>query len=86
MPVALGLLWLPSLRRAAPQWLAAFMALTGGLLTFLALEALSEAFALQAALPSALGGVRFLAEELRSPCPRHGLPVRRPSQVIAAFG
>lgn len=56
VPVALGLLWLPSLRRAAPSWLAAFMALTGGLLAFLAVEALSEAFALQAALPSALGG------------------------------
>ena len=56
VPVALGLLWLPSLRRAAPQWLAAFMALTGGLLAFLALEALSEALQLQAALPSALGG------------------------------
>jgi ZIP family zinc transporter len=57
VPVALGLLWLPSLRRAAPQWLAAFMALTGGLLTFLALEALAEALELQAALPGALGGV-----------------------------
>jgi zinc transporter, ZIP family len=56
IPVALGLLWLPSLRRARAEWLAAFMALTAGLLTFLALEALSEAFALQAALPSALGG------------------------------
>jgi ZIP family zinc transporter len=56
VPIALGLLWLPSLRRAAPQWLAAFMALTGGLLAFLALEALSEALELQAALPSALGG------------------------------
>ena len=56
VPVALGLLWLPSLRRAAPQWLAAFMALTAGLLTFLALEALSEALELQALLPSALGG------------------------------
>jgi zinc transporter, ZIP family len=56
VPVALGLLWLPSLRRARAEWLAAFMALTAGLLTFLALEALSEAFALQAALPSALGG------------------------------
>jgi zinc transporter, ZIP family len=57
VPVALGLLWLPSLRRAAPQWLAAFMALTAGLLSFLAVEALSEALELQAALPSALGGV-----------------------------
>jgi len=56
VPVALGLLWLPSLRRAAPEWLAAFMALTAGLLTFLAVEALSEAFDLQAQLPSALGG------------------------------
>jgi zinc transporter, ZIP family len=56
VPVALGLLWLPSLRRADPRWLAAFMALTAGLLTFLALEALSEAFELQAALPSALVG------------------------------
>ncbi len=56
VPVALGLLWLPSLRRAPPEWLAAFMALTAGLLTFLAVEALSEALELQAALPSALGG------------------------------
>src|SRR5215216_3944348 len=56
VPIALGLLWLPSLRRAAPQWLAAFMALTGGLLAFLALEALGEALDLQAALPGALGG------------------------------
>ena len=56
VPVGLGLLWLPSLRRADPRWLAAFMALTAGLLTFLALDALAEAFALQAQLPSALGG------------------------------
>ncbi len=56
VPVALGLLWLPSLRRAAPQWLAAFMAVTGGLLAFLALEALAEAIELQAALPGPLGG------------------------------
>jgi zinc transporter ZupT len=56
VPVALGLLWLPSLRRAPPGWLAAFMALTAGLLAFLGVEALSEAFELQAALPSALGG------------------------------
>jgi zinc transporter, ZIP family len=56
VPIALGLLWLPSLRRASPEWLAAFMALTAGLLTFLAVEALSEAFELQGQLPSALGG------------------------------
>ena len=56
VPVALGLLWLPSLRRADPRWLAAFMALTAGLLSFLAVEALSEAFAAQASLPEPLGG------------------------------
>jgi ZIP family zinc transporter len=56
LPIALGLLWLPSLRRADPKWLAAFMALTAGLLTFLGVEALSEAFSLQAALPGSLGG------------------------------
>jgi ZIP family zinc transporter len=57
VPVAFGLLWLPSLRRADARWLGAFMALTGGLLTFLAADALAEALKLQAALPSALGGV-----------------------------
>jgi zinc transporter ZupT len=57
VPVALGMLWLPALRRADPRWLAAFMALTAGLLTFLAVDALAEALELQAALPSALGGV-----------------------------
>lgn len=57
VPVALGLAWLPSLRRASPEWLAAFMALTAGLLTFLALEALAEAIDLQAALPGGLGGI-----------------------------
>jgi zinc transporter ZupT len=56
VPVGLGLLWLPSLRRARPEWLAAFMALTAGLLAFLAVEALSEALQLQATLPSGLGG------------------------------
>ena len=56
LPVALGLLWLPSLRRADPRRLGAFMALTAGLLSFLGVEALVEAFDRQAALPSALGG------------------------------
>jgi len=56
VPIALGLLWLPSLRRASAQWLAAFMALTAGLLSFLGVEALAESFQLQAALPGSLGG------------------------------
>ena len=56
LPVALGLLWLPSLRRVGPAWLGAFMALTAGLLTFLGVEALFEAFDRQALLPGGLGG------------------------------
>jgi ZIP family zinc transporter len=57
VPVALGLLWLPSLRRADRRWIAAFMALTAGLLTFLALDALAEALKLQAALPEGFQGI-----------------------------
>jgi zinc transporter, ZIP family len=56
LPVALGLLWLPALRQASPAWLSAFMAFTGGLLAFLGVEALSEAFELQSLLPPGLGG------------------------------
>jgi ZIP family zinc transporter len=56
VPIGLGMLWLPSLRRADPRLLAGFMALTGGLLTFLAVDALAEALGLQAGLPGALGG------------------------------
>jgi zinc transporter, ZIP family len=56
LPVALGLAWLPSLRGTGSRWLAAFMALTAGLLSFLALDALTEALDLQAGLPSAFQG------------------------------
>src|SRR5262249_7378331 len=48
--------WLPSLRRAEARWVAAFMALTAGLLSFLALDAFAEALELQAALPTGLQG------------------------------
>ena len=56
VPVALGLGWLPSLRRADARWVAAFMALTAGLLSFLALDAFVEALDLQARLPSGFQG------------------------------
>ncbi len=60
VPVALGLLWLPALRHASPAWLSAFMAFTAGLLTFLGVEALAEAFDQQAVLPAALGGAGLI--------------------------
>jgi len=56
VPVALGLGWLPSLRGAGLRWITAFMALTAGLLSFLALDALAEALDLQAGLPSGFQG------------------------------
>jgi zinc transporter ZupT len=56
LPIAIGFLWLPALRQAGPLWLATFMAFTAGLLSFLGVEALSEAFDLQATLPASLGG------------------------------
>jgi zinc transporter, ZIP family len=56
VPVALGLLWLPALRQASAMWLSAFMAFTAGLLAFLGVEALFEAFELSALLPAGLGG------------------------------
>jgi zinc transporter, ZIP family len=60
VPVALGLAWLPSLRRASPKWLGAFMAVTAGLLTFIAIEALAEALELQGALPGSLQGTGLI--------------------------
>jgi zinc transporter, ZIP family len=60
VPVALGLGWLPSLRRADARWVAAFMALTAGLLTFLALDAFAEALDLQARLPNGFQGTGLI--------------------------
>jgi zinc transporter ZupT len=56
VPVALGLGWLPSLRGSGSSRVAGFMALTAGLLSFLALDALTEALDLQAGLPSGFQG------------------------------
>src|SRR5690606_3561238 len=44
IPVLLGLLWLPFLRRLDRKWLDFFLALTVGLLIFLGVDALAEAF------------------------------------------
>jgi zinc transporter ZupT len=57
LPIALGLMWLPLLRRANPSWMAGFMAMTAGLLVFVGLDALIEAANLQATLPGPLAGM-----------------------------
>ena len=55
IPVALGMLWLPWIRRVPPAWLRALMALTVGLLAFLAVDATLEGLELAGA---GLAGVR----------------------------
>ena len=56
IPVALGMLWLPWVRRIPPAWLRLVMALTIGLLAFLAVDATLEGFALAAEGSQAFGG------------------------------
>ena len=56
IPVALGMLWLPWLRRVPPEWLRGLMALTVGLLAFLAVDATLEGFELAGEGSQAFGG------------------------------
>ena len=56
IPVALGMLWLPWLRRVPPSWMRALMALTVGLLVFLAVDAGVEGVELAGEGAAAFGG------------------------------
>ena len=56
IPVALGMLWLPWVRRIPPDWLRGVMALTVGLLAFLAIDATLEGFDLAGTGAQAFGG------------------------------
>ena len=60
IPVALGMLWLPWIRRIPPAWLRGVMALTVGLLAFLAIDATLEGFELAAAGSQAFGGAALV--------------------------
>ncbi len=57
IPVALGLLWFPVMKRMGRKWLGAVLALTLGLLVFLLIDTLLEAFEVAAALPGAFQGI-----------------------------
>lgn len=57
IPVALGLLWYPFLRRLRRKWLHFFLSVTVGLLVFLGADALAEAFETAALVPAAFRGV-----------------------------
>jgi zinc transporter ZupT len=56
IPVALGMLWLPFVRRVGAQWVQLLLALTVGLLLFLAIDATAEGIDVGAEGPQAFGG------------------------------
>jgi ZIP family zinc transporter len=60
IPVALGMLWLPWIRSIPPRWLHAVMALTIGLLAFLAIDATLEGFELAGEGSQAFGGAALV--------------------------
>ena len=60
IPIALGMLWLPWLRSVPPAALRAIMALTIGLLTFLAIDATLEGFELAGEGAQSFGGAALV--------------------------
>ena len=61
IPVFIGLLWFPFLRRIGRRWLNFFLSLTGGLLVFLGVDALEEALELREKVPGAFQGTALVA-------------------------
>jgi len=60
IPIALGMLWLPWVRRMPPGWLRVVMALTVGLLAFLAIDATLEGLELAGEGSQAFGGATLV--------------------------
>jgi zinc transporter, ZIP family len=60
IPVALGMLWLPFLRRLGDRWMGALIAFTIGLLAFLAIDAALEGLEIAADAPAAFGGTSLV--------------------------
>ena len=60
IPIAIGMLWLPWVRRIPPSWLRVVMALTVGLLGFLAIDATLEGFELAGEGSQAFGGAALV--------------------------
>jgi zinc transporter, ZIP family len=56
IPVGLGMLWLPFVRRVDVSWIVGLMAFTVGLLAFLAIDAALEGLDIAAEAPAAFGG------------------------------
>ena len=57
IPVAIGLLWFPALRRASQNWLTFFLAFTVGLLAFLLIDTVEHGFEIASETGAALNGL-----------------------------
>jgi len=60
IPVAIGMLWLPLLRRSGPDLVRGLLAFTVGLLAFLGVDALLEGLEIAGAGPQAFGGAALV--------------------------
>ncbi len=60
VPITLGLLWFPFLRRISRRSLSFFLSLTGGLLVFLGVDTLAEALAVRGQVPGAFQGTGLI--------------------------
>jgi zinc transporter, ZIP family len=60
IPVSLGMLWLPFMRRIGAEWVRILIAFTVGLLAFLAVDAGLEGLDIAAAAPTAFGGAALV--------------------------
>jgi zinc transporter ZupT len=61
VPVFLGIVWLPALRRLGPRGISAILAFTVGLLVFLGVDAVAEALEIAGELPGAYQGEGLVA-------------------------
>ncbi len=57
IPVLLGMMWYPFMRRVDTKWINAFLALTIGLLIFLFVDTVLEAVEISAAVPGVFQGI-----------------------------
>lgn len=60
IPVALGMLWFPVLRRINRKWMGAILALTVGLLVFLLFDTLLEALEIAQEVPDVFQGISMV--------------------------
>lgn len=61
IPIVVGLLWFPALRRVSKRWLGFFLAFTVGLLAFLLVDTIEEGLELSGETGAALNGTALFA-------------------------